>query len=118
MVLVFSEEVTESWKDAGVPGIARVWYWAVLELVHIASIGFATRPIVIVPAICASLSALSLGAEVLLARAQAPGSGVGLLPLGSAIATVVIWPSITAALVSLAAVRICGRSAAVSLQLD
>lgn len=116
MASVFSEDLAGSWDDAGFFGVFQVWRCAILELVHLALPRLATAPSVIVPAICFVLSSLCLGGELTLAHlhASTTGSSTGYTPLDEAIRTVVLWPSITAALVSWIAVR-AGRGKTISL---
>lgn len=116
MVRVFAEDLAESWADAGITGVVQVWRSVACELMHIALPSLASTPSFIVPATCFALSAVSFSIELGLARAQASPSVPG-WPLLEATRTVVLWPSVTAALVSFTVVRLNARSRTVSLQL-
>ena len=114
MALVFADDLAESWMDTGIPGVIRVWSRAAGELLSIALSQVAGARGVLVSAICCGLSALCLGGELMLARAHATPGGNG-PALMDAIMTVVVWPSLTAALVSFVAVRASARHSNVSL---
>lgn len=118
MVLVFADDLAESWDSAGLPGAIQVWSSAVREFVQIALIGRATAPAVIVPAVCFILSALSFGGQLILARAQASGTGFNGFLLDEAIRNFILWPSVTSALVSLVVVLSNARRGIVPLQLE
>jgi hypothetical protein len=107
MKLLFDDILAESWAEAGIPGIVRVWFGALGELIQIAFVNAAGAPGAIVPAISCALSAICFGGQLMLIRST-PGTGDALWP-------VVIWPSLTAGAVSLLATRICARNTILSL---
>jgi hypothetical protein len=111
--LVFAEDIAESWREGGIPGVIRVWRCAACELLQIALSNAASAPGLLVSVISCGLSAICLGGELMLARAHA-STGNSMAALTEAVLTVVVWPSLTAALVSFVAVRVCARSTILS----
>jgi hypothetical protein len=114
MELVFADDLAESWLEAGIPGVIRVWRCAVSELLPIVLSNAASAPGLIGSVISCGLCAICFGGELMLARAHS-STGVATLALTEAIRTLVVWPSLTAAFVSFVAVRVCSRSTRLSL---
>ena len=117
MALVFADDLAETWMNTGIPGAVRVWSRAAGELLGIALSQVAGARGMLVSAICCGLSAICLGGELMLARAHASPAGNG-PALMDAVLTVVVWPSLTAALVSFVAVRVGARHSNLSLLAD
>jgi hypothetical protein len=118
MELVFADDLSESWLEAGIPGVIRVLRCAVGELLPIALSNAASAPGLIGSVISCGLCAICFGGELMLARAHtstAGATGVATLALTEAIRTVVVWPSLMAALVSFVAVRVCAPNTSLSL---
>lgn len=114
MILVFSEDLADSWIQSGLLGAFHVWRRAACELLQIGLSRAVTTPEFIVPALSCGLSAVCLGGELMLVRSLASPEA-GTPALAEAIRMVVLWPSLTAAFVSFTAVRLSARCANLSL---
>lgn len=108
MTLVFTDDLTDSWQEAGMPGFVRAWRCAAVDLLQTGAPAAFRAPAILVPLLCCGATAICFGGELMLARAHSPiGSNP---PILDAIRTVVILPSLAAALVSSTAVFVSARN--------
>ena len=49
MTDVFDQQLENAWEESGFPGLARIWLYAIAELVFVALPAQLAQPIVIVP---------------------------------------------------------------------
>lgn len=114
MVIVFADDLTESWRAEGLPGVIRVWRCAAGELLRIALSRAVSAPSFLVSVISCGLSAICFSAELTLAGAHA-STGTNTLVLAESIRTFVVLPSVIAAFVSFIAARVCAHRTNLSL---
>ena len=116
IVLAFTEDMEAAWRDSGMPGVMRVWWWTLRELLSVAVPGLRSNPFVVVPSLSFALVAIVQGGELCLALHQT--RNVQDFMLFDAIRLIVLLPSTLSALVGLVVARIAAHCSIVALQLD
>ena len=51
IVLAFTEDLEAAWRDGGIPGVIRVWWWALCELLSVALPGQRWNPLLFAVAV-------------------------------------------------------------------
>jgi hypothetical protein len=116
MLLAFVDDLEESWREAGVAGVLRIWWWTIRELLTVAVPSQRSNPCVVVPLLSFLLAALVQAAELCVALHNV--ARVDSAVLLSAIQLTVLLPSFLNALVALVVTRVLANYSIIALQLE
>ncbi|MES1260994.1 MAG: hypothetical protein ABUS49_04590 [Acidobacteriota bacterium] len=106
IVEAFAEDQEDAFRTRGFSGVFRVWWRAAGELLRIALPSQKENPAIVVPVILFAFCETLWSAQLMLVFWRRPESGIVLAGIPSMVA----WPSLVAALTSLAAVWAGNRS--------